>query len=360
MVPPSSSPFQPPPEHHERERKISPATRAPRASSRVLPCSDLRLRLSLKPAAATKMSQSLSSGADERAPRCDMVETVFPSAAAAAEAEEQIGGAPAPAIAEGTAAPSCGSGNASAIDDVDSLIAKALEKLPPELSALAKDPKRHAKSKDPGWKYGFWCYEGKRDMVQCIFCKKVVPAGIRRFKQHLAGGYGDAEKCPSTPAIVRKEMDQYLKKNGRTQVPEGEGGAEAESEGEVGNTCCSSSAKFRTKFKDAKRKAQASIASYMSSAKPGSQKYSKSVSSMLCKTPEEVVHEKHNSKTSQPSMEHCTKKSMEAKQIVDDHVADFFYENGIPLNAVDSRSWEILLESIGQYVLATDHLHIMK
>lgn len=106
-----------------------------------------------------------------------------------------------------------------------------------------------------------------------------------------------------------------------------------------------------TKFKDAKRKAQASIASSMSSAKPGSQKYSKSVSSML---------EKHNSKTSQPSMEHCTKESMEAKQIVDDHVADFFYENGIPLNAVDSRSWEILLESIGQYVLATDHLHIMK
>ena len=43
------------------------------------------------------------------------------------------------------------------------------------------------------------------------------------------------------------------------------------------------------------------------------------------------------------------KKSKEAKQIVDDHIADFFYENGIPLNAINSRSWEIMVESIGQY-----------
>ncbi|CAO2173441.1 unnamed protein product, partial [Urochloa humidicola] len=54
-------------------------------------------------------------------------------------------------------------------------------------------------------------------------------------------------------------------------------------------------------------------------------------------------------KTSQPTLEHCTKKGKEAKQIVDDHVADFFYENGISLNVINSRSWEIMVESIGQY-----------
>jgi hypothetical protein len=32
------------------------------------------------------------------------------------------------------------------------------------------------------------------------------------------------------------------------------------------------------------------------------------VSSMLCKTPEEVVAERHRSKTSQSTLEHCTKK----------------------------------------------------
>jgi hypothetical protein len=58
------------------------------------------------------------------------------------------------ASAHATSVPfSCGSGNAV---DFDSIVAKALDELPLELVALAKDPKRHAKSKDPGWKYGFW------------------------------------------------------------------------------------------------------------------------------------------------------------------------------------------------------------
>ena len=37
-------------------------------------------------------------------------------------------------------------------------------------------------------------------------CKKVVPSGIKRFKQHLAGGYGDGVKCPKAPEMVRKDM----------------------------------------------------------------------------------------------------------------------------------------------------------
>jgi hypothetical protein len=73
------------------------------------------------------------------------------------------------------------------------------------------------------------------------------------------------------------------------------------------------------------------------------------VSAMLCKTPEEVVAERHKNKTSQDTLEHCTKKGTQAHQIVDDHVADFLYENKIPLNVLNSRSWHIMLESIGQY-----------
>ena len=55
----------------------------------------------------------------------------------------------------------------------------------------------------------------KKDFVQCVFCKKIVPTGIRRFKQHLAGGYVNAEKCPKAPELVREEMHDYLKKNTR-------------------------------------------------------------------------------------------------------------------------------------------------
>jgi hypothetical protein len=156
-------------------------------------------------------------------------------------------------------------------------------------------------------------------MVQCIFCKKVVPAGIKRCKQHLAGGYGDTEKCPKAVVVVRKEMSDYLKKNARIQAPPpGRTGreGEAENEGEIEEVPTAAIPSSGTKVKDAKRKAkaqQASISSYISSGKTQSHKFSKSVSSMLCKTPEEVVQERHNSKSSQPTMEHCTKKSNEAK-----------------------------------------------
>jgi hypothetical protein len=46
---------------------------------------------------------------------------------------------------------------------------------------------------------------------------------------------------------------------------------------------------------------------------------------------------------------HKEKKGKEAKQIIDDYVTDFLYENKISLNVVNSRSWEIMLEFIGQY-----------
>jgi hypothetical protein len=107
-----------------------------------------------------------------------------------------------------------------------------------------------------------------------------------------------------------------------------------------------------TKCKHAKkRNAQSTMTSLVISAatKPITQKPSKSIASMLCKTPEEVVAERHKSKTSQSTLEHCTKRGKEAKQIVDDHVANFLYENKIPLDVVKSRSWKIMLESIGQY-----------
>jgi hypothetical protein len=41
------------------------------------------------------------------------------------------------------------------------------------------------------------------------------------------------------------------------------------------------------------------------------------------------------------------KKIRRPNKKVDDHVVDFLYENNIPLNVVKSRSWEIMLESIG-------------
>ncbi|WVZ50616.1 hypothetical protein U9M48_001855 [Paspalum notatum var. saurae] len=193
------------------------------------------------------------------------------------------------------------------------LAEKAIAALPPNLQEMAKDPKRKAKSSDPGWKYGFIPDPQKKETIQCILCKKKVHSGIKRFKQHLAGcsdedgDQVEAEPAP-TPAAVKTPSSG-------------------------------------TKVKQAKKKiAQSAITSFVVPAPPNpqTQKYSKGVTSMLYKTPEEVVSDRDKSKTSQSTIEHCTKKGTEAKQIVDDH-------NGIPFNVINSRSWEILLESIGQY-----------
>lgn len=245
----------------------------------------------------------------------------------------------------------------SATLDAASIVEKAIAKLPPDLAAEAIDPKRKAKSQDPGWKYGWWPDPTKKEYVKCIFCEKLIPSGIKRFKQHLAGSFSDAVKCPKAPELVRKEMHAYLKKNSRTvlvEMPEeGEANANEEQSGaEAEQPAAVAVPSSGTKVKHAKRKiAQAAITSFIVSAppKPQTQKQSRSVSSMLCKSPEEVVAERHKTKTSQPTLEHCTKKDKEAKLIVDDHVADFFYENRIPLHVINSRSWEVMLESIGQY-----------
>ncbi|KAM0854463.1 hypothetical protein ACQ4PT_050422 [Festuca glaucescens] len=95
-----------------------------------------------------------------------------------------------------------------------------------------------------------------------------------------------------------------------------------------------------------KRKAGAT-SSFVSASEPKRQ--SKSIADEIRKTPEEVVAERHRSKSVQRTMKDYGTKSKEQKDVVDGHVADFLYENCLPLNIVNSRSWEILLESIGQY-----------
>jgi hypothetical protein len=52
--------------------------------------------------------------------------------------------------------------------------------------------------------------------VTCILCGEEVPGAIKRFKQHLAGEYGDALMCPKVTGI-RIEMAAYLQNKRRPQ-----------------------------------------------------------------------------------------------------------------------------------------------
>ncbi|AQL08002.1 hypothetical protein ZEAMMB73_Zm00001d047905 [Zea mays] len=139
-----------------------------------------------------------------RGRRADNVEVLFP--------ESQVVGSGNPSsVADNNDLAS----TSSAFVDSATLVEKVIAKLPAEVHAHATDSKRKAKSQDPGWKFGWWPDPTKKDFIRCIFCLKVVPSRIKRFKQHLVGGFSDTTKCSMVPEVVSNDMYAYLKRNTR-------------------------------------------------------------------------------------------------------------------------------------------------
>ncbi|KAL6524933.1 hypothetical protein OROMI_030526 [Orobanche minor] len=204
-----------------------------------------------------------------------------------------------------------------------------------------KDPKRKAKSSDPGWKYGFWPDLNNKNVVQCNLCHKNVCLGVRRLKQHLLGGFSDVAMCSKTTPEIQKEMREYIEKNAKKPVTLDEDDVDNDDNLEIPpHEASTAGSNIVVGSETSKRKKLSFIV-------PAS-KQSKSIGSMLRKTPEEVVEERHSKGPSQTTIENCTK-SEEEKERVKMHIANFFYECGIPLNAANSRSYEIMVESIGQF-----------
>ena len=54
-------------------------------------------------------------------------------------------------------------------------------------------------------------------MVECVLCGTQVNARIKRLKEHLVGGYGDAIKCLKTTTEIAAAMEAALVK-GRRRV----------------------------------------------------------------------------------------------------------------------------------------------
>lgn len=63
---------------------------------------------------------------------------------------------------------------------------------------------------------------------------------------------------------------------------------------------------------------------------------------------EKVVDERHKKGASQRTLEAVTRTKEEREQVFD-YIADFFYENGIPFNAANSRSYEYMIEAVGRF-----------
>ena len=207
---------------------------------------------------------------------------------------------------------------------------------PPSINNGNYDPKtdkaRKAKSNDPGWKYDYWANLQNRNQVTCALCDVEVCGGIKRLKQHLAGGYGDVKMRLKTTTAIRKEMRDYLESNRRRRPLFLEEGDEQQEEAdvvvleagaaeltEVGESAPEGSQTSRVQPSSgtaAKQRRPAYLFKAPAAKKTKEvPKGNKSIIQMLRPTPEEIVDQRRQG-CSQPTIPAKTK-SKEEKHYVD-------------------------------------------
>ncbi|XP_066332307.1 uncharacterized protein [Miscanthus floridulus] len=204
----------------------------------------------------------------------------------------------------------------------------------------ARKPQR---SKDPAWRFGYWPNLQNKDEVACTLCGGSVRGGIKKLKQHLARGYGDAKICSGVSTEVRRKMAAYLDANKRKRplVLDDEVVEVAANE---------ATAAVQPSSGTTAKKRQASLQFMVVGNKTKLEgKANKYVVEMLRKTPEEIVDERL-SRSYKPTIVSSTK-IKEEKHYVDTQWALFFYECGIPFNAAAARQFQIAVEATTQYGL---------
>ncbi|KAL9663346.1 hypothetical protein QQ045_018731 [Rhodiola kirilowii] len=188
----------------------------------------------------------------------------------------------------------------------------------------SKDPKRKAKSPDPRWKYEFWPILNKKDMTEGTRCSKQMHGGIRRLKMHLTrDAVGKGTRKTYVP------LDDEDDDDGNHEAPSNE-------------TSTTASHTVESSAVSSKRK-RMTTHFIVPQLKP-----TQTIAFKLRKTPEEVVEKRHSKGPSQTTLEYSTKIE-EEKDRVKTYISNFFHENGIPFNASHFRSYEIMIESIGQF-----------
>ncbi|GJT27143.1 3-hydroxyisobutyryl-CoA hydrolase 1-like protein [Tanacetum coccineum] len=192
----------------------------------------------------------------------------------------------------------------------------------------------NARSRDPGWKYVM-----KGSIIRstiCGFCKKITHGGIYRAKQHLAGGYQNSKGCKLCPAHVREEMREYLQvlwknKQNVEVLPDFDDVEEYgyDEDEEVGN----GSQQGRRKFQAQPSKKQKGVKGPMDM--------------FFTPPPEQVVKNHKDGKLKQSTINEICKKELRDKACKE--LANWFYDAGLPFNAVNHDSFRIAMEAVAQH-----------
>ncbi|XP_042499920.1 uncharacterized protein LOC122078124 [Macadamia integrifolia] len=187
----------------------------------------------------------------------------------------------------------------------------------------SKDPTRKAKSKDPGWKYGYLPDLNDKNLVRCTLCGKDAKGGIKRLKQHLIGGYGDISKCPKTIAAIAREMHEAIMRNQKRKPYV-----------------------FDEDYSVDHQQGEDLLEEIESGGQLQSVKGP--IDSYLRRTPEEIVGERRSKGSTQTTIQSSLRSNADREK-TNAYVAKWFYKTGIPFKTVKLRSFEEMVEAIAQF-----------
>ncbi|KAJ0255168.1 hypothetical protein HA466_0099650 [Hirschfeldia incana] len=175
---------------------------------------------------------------------------------------------------------------------------------------------------DPGRKYGT-SLPNNRNKWTCIFCRKETNGGVSRLKHHLVGDSTSVIKCPTCPEHVRVELQDYAIKKAEERA------AQAMSYEPVLNDIDGEDVEIEPKQRDnsTKRKKRGPLDRFVTSTPPDILQGRKDMKYVFGPPDKEL-----RTKTCAP-------------------IARWFYDAGIPFNAVTYGSFKEMTESIAQYGL---------
>lgn len=179
------------------------------------------------------------------------------------------------------------------------------------------DPVRKHAVPVPG-KYGSWT---------CIYCKKVTNGGVQRAKQHIVGGFRNVTQCSMVPPNVREEIKDFMLKKAEikatTQMMPPPG----------------------TSYDDYDYGEEEEVEAFASKrGQPPVKKRKGPMDRFVCPTPPDVLKGRKDNRKEIFGV--CDK---ELRDRACGAIARWFYDAGLPFNAVNFDSFKEALELVGQY-----------
>ncbi|XP_021656850.2 uncharacterized protein LOC110647363 [Hevea brasiliensis] len=208
-----------------------------------------------------------------------------------------------------------------------------------ETSSAAAGSKSDNSKTDPIWKHVRMLKPQNTNDIVCNSFDKVTKGGIYQAKKRLVGGFRNVTMCRKRPALVCEEMQEYMKKKvlkkgfDKSSFPDFEDVerfSDDENEDEIAaNTGGSLEGSSKVAEMRKRTRTKGPIDLY------------------FAQNAEIVMQDKKNTKMKQTTTNEARKKKLREKACR--AIAQWMYDAGIPFSAVNYPSFQVMVESIGQF-----------